>query len=146
MEGENVQVQFKNWTTDKEWLPKTEDEPLQIFKVNQLGQQQIPSGIPEPVVPDYERKSSLKDMKDNITKLKVYLPFSAYAWWESLFDNPSALLETVNIPWFLNQIQPWQQEVREEPLEQLDISPLALLRQKEKFIEKVNDKLQNCIF
>ena len=44
-----------------------------------------------------------------------------------------------------NIIQPWQQDVREEPLEQLDISPLALLRQKENASKKVNDKLHNFL-
>ena len=86
-----VRVQFKNWSTDMEWLPKAQETPLQIYKVNDRGIMSLPTGEPQIVAPEYERKNTMKDIEHNINSgVKKYLTNAQQDWWESFVEDPGS--------------------------------------------------------
>jgi len=136
----HVALSYKNWSTDSDWEQKTDDgEPLEILKRDAEGNQMVPSGVPDIVAPDYERKNCLDDIKKNIQRLRLFLRYTQHEWWSKLFENPGAS--------FLNQCDWYFDELRIQMLpeghtedrgEQQEVfSPLQLALDKERSIPKV---------
>ena len=128
----NVKVHYKHWSMDEEWLPKEDKPPLQMFRTNNDGTPIIPTGIPPVVVPDYEKKHTMAEIKSNISVLKKYLSFGQYEWWENFLIDPDAQLKANN-DWYLQDLN--QQEtavpLSTETIDQT-ISPLSITMEKER--------------
>ena len=87
-------MQYKTWSTEEEWLPTSAQEPLEIFKVS--------AGSPEAVVPNWELKNCLADVKLTVSKLEVFFTAEEVHWWREFLDNPGPTDNST--VWYLDQI------------------------------------------
>lgn len=132
-----MNVHFKNWSTDQTWLPKPEDEQLELFIVEN-GRQKLPQGVPEIVEPDFNRKVDVNDLRHNIEKLKNYLNFEQYTWWDNILVDQTNLTPQEEWEWHLNDIEPCStQNVDTSNVIQEETSPLSRMMEKERSIPDV---------
>ena len=73
----HVNFKYKNWWADEEWLPLQREDQLEIFQLDEKGEQIIPPGHPELVAPDITRKQDIPAIQRNITKLKQFLTYAS---------------------------------------------------------------------
>ena len=108
---------------------------MDIFRLDPDGKQQLPSGSPALVTPDYSRKQSLEDIRSNIARLKAYLTYDQFQWWQSFLTDPGCY-EKESV-WYLERLL--TQVVREDDLPRGEdvASPLALAMTKERSIPRV---------
>ena len=132
-------MKYKNWSTDPVELPPDDKPPLEIFKLNEEGEQMIPEGIPSLVEPQFDRKMDLDLVKKNVEKMKDFLTWGEYSWWEDFFRDPSAAVtsNTSIDGWYLTDLQPYLTEPN-EPANVNEGSILALKMQKERVIPEVS--------
>ena len=53
---------YQRLSSSDEWYPTSDEEPLELFKFNAIGEQKFPRGHPEVVVPHVDDEE-LKDLK-----------------------------------------------------------------------------------
>lgn len=97
-------MKYRNWSADDEDLPL--EHPLEIFRLNEEGQQLLPSGQPEYVEPDFNRKQDMSTIRDNLKKIEPFLSQGDIVWWESFFLDPSKYIQVNSEPWYLTQLEP----------------------------------------
>ena len=123
----NVCIKYKNWSTDIEWLPQQSEDQLELLKLDPSNHQMIPEGLPLIVPPDRARKQDLNAIKANIDKLKDFLSFHQYAWWEDFF----AVGTTREEMWFphvleLSRGTAQSMQTNSVPNQSCQLSPLSL--------------------
>lgn len=135
-----VQLKYKNWSTDEEWLPRNTDEPLQLFRLTDDGQKQcFPHGNPELVEPNFNRKQSLEAIKFNIEKMKSFLSFQEWEWWQSFLEKPEEHLGHQR-EWYLNCLNSKEDDMRHNTRPRLETNianPLDELMAVEREIPRV---------
>ena len=86
-------LKYKNWSSDPEWQPGPEMDQIEIFHLDDNRNQIYPTGQPGLVEPDFQRKNSLNDVARNINKLKLYLNYSQFTWWQNFLEDPCHYIE-----------------------------------------------------
>lgn len=97
-------MKYRNWSAEDEDLPK--EQPLEIFRLNEEGEQLLPSGQPDLVEPDFNRKQDMTAVRDNLKKIEAFLSQEDIRWWESFFLDPSRYIQVNSEPWYLTQLEP----------------------------------------
>ena len=132
----HVRLKYKHWSTDTDWLPSATAPQLELFKMDEEGHQLMPRDTPDLVLPDFDRKQCLADVKANLEKFKECLTASQYAWWEDFFTNPVRGQPT---EWYLDNLQPQVHTPAAPIATGLDSSsPLAIAMRQERRIPEVN--------
>lgn len=113
------------------WLPQPDQPSLEIFRLDEHGQQVMPEGIPVIVNTDFNKKNNLESVKSNVTRMKNFLAYGQWCWWEDFFQDPQAQIPAAD-PWYMTQYEP-QEASNPNPSEQpIVVSPLASLMQPER--------------
>lgn len=60
-EGDHVAVQYKKLSTDDVWHPRANEKPLELFRLNSRGKQQVPKGHP-PILQQFLDEEEIKDL------------------------------------------------------------------------------------
>lgn len=141
---DHVCIKYKNWSTDEEWMPSQQDPPIEIFHLDQLGRQKVPSGLPSPIAPNIDGTQNITAIKANLNKLKKYMTEEENIWWEDFISDPITRVCNDTEEWYLTDIET-NQHVRETTIqpafrkEQENlISPLGLVMTKERNIPMVS--------
>jgi len=142
----NVALKYKNWSSDEDWLPHSDQEPLEIFKKDLLGRQIMPSGKPGVIAPVLlEGKQDINGIMKNIEKLKKYITNEDYQWWVTFFDNPYQHLSSPeSAEWYFDKLLSWNDNTLMQQNDELahlpdppPVSPLALAMAREREIPQV---------
>ena len=132
----HVAVKYKNWTMDTEWMPSLDEEPLEIFRLDEnTALQVIPDGTPELVTPEYEKKNDMTTISSNIEKNQQFLTARELWWWRDFLKSPQSVENKVP-QWYIKNFRPQEQHIV-EPVENETTSPLALVMDKERQNVKV---------
>lgn len=134
---EHVAINYKNWSTDEAWQPTSADS-LEIFKVDAEGKQTTPSGRPDVVLPEFERKNNFENIKNNLERVKHFLNYEQFQWWSQFLEQPDSV-SGEQYEWYLDSIRP---QLLPEPREAEHdgatfFSPLQLAMEKERQIPPV---------
>lgn len=131
----HVALSYKMWSDDDDWLPSPSEEPIELFRLDSDGKQILPGGSPDVVQPLYESRQQYASIKANIDRMRNFLKYEEYQWWEQLFSNPS---DTIcgEATWFLDLLQPLQQH-NNTPTSENTESPLAIAMERERRVRHV---------
>lgn len=138
---DHVAVKYRNWSTDDVWLPELSDEALEIFQLDVLGRQTLPSGQPNVVKADWSRKQDLEAIKSNLKRLQPFLRPEQQIWWDSFLENPTVTSGLEHEDWDLNVLQPKTDSTSSSGTQSETnvTSPLAYFMEKERHIPQVGN-------
>ena len=79
-ENGEVEMSYRPWAKSarKEWLP--EEGPIVVL-------QQVPPGKPAVLKPDLKKCATVKDIRDNVEKLRVRMTTAQLEWWKEMADK-----------------------------------------------------------
>lgn len=132
-------MRYKNWSTDKDELPLDGSEPLEIFKVDGDGNQITPVGQPSVVTPEFDRKMNIELVQRNLERIKDYLTWAEYQWWEKFFKDPPSCIDSGSESWYLNHLQPCETVIHAAPQSSGAGSILSVKMQRERSIPEVTN-------
>lgn len=127
---DHVAMKTKMWSTDTEWEPNANEDPIELFKLDETGKQVLPTGTPNLVQPEFNLKQNFEDIRNNVGKMKNFLNHEQTVWWNHLFESPEAHFSTLE-EWYLNVLQPLQPDTPQEIVEWTE-SPLQLAMERER--------------
>lgn len=141
-------MQYRHWSTDDCWLPRQTEEPLEIFKIDN-GHQVVPTGTPEKVPPQWDRKNCLEDVRSTVDKLKDFFTTEEVQWWEDFLQDPSTAATTSQLDvWYLLRLKKMTDapQAETDPSNGYDMSsPLAPLMQSERTLPQVSFTSMKCV-
>ena len=73
-------MSYRPWAKSgrKEWLPK--EGPIVLLR-------QVPPGKPAILKPDFKKCTTVKDMRDNVKKLRLRMTTAQFEWWKKMADE-----------------------------------------------------------
>lgn len=82
-------IKYKTSSAEEIWHPQPNEAALEIFKMDESGEQKVPVGIPDPVNPVMD-EGYMKELKRSMQKDFKLAQFTIERkeWWENLFDCP----------------------------------------------------------
>ena len=98
----HVRMKYKNWSTDENWLPGPDDNPLDIFRLDDLGRQILPSGVPSKVPACLSNSQDLGSIRSNLNNLRKYMTTEENQWWDEFLLDPVTAVTDDTTPWFLD--------------------------------------------
>lgn len=124
-------MQTKLWSTDAEWQPSPDEEPLQLFKLNEKGMQILPTGVPELVKPVFSLRQNYEDIGRNVGKMRNFLTHEQNNWWSQLLEDPESLFTAVD-EWYLAVLSPLERDVPVQQNAETLESPMQLAMERER--------------
>lgn len=126
----HVAMTTKLWSTDKEWRPRADEDPLELFKLDSHGNQVLPIGHPQMVCPVFSLRQNYEEIERNIRRMKNFISHEQNEWWTKLFSDPEKVLSQPGI-WFLDLMKPYEDEGHQEVSVNVE-SPLQFAMERER--------------
>ena len=127
----HVAVQTKLWSTDPEWKPGLDEEPLELFEPSNEGMQIFPTGVLELVKPHFNLRHNFEDIARNIAILKHFPPHEQTKWWRQLLEDQQSLVLPAE-EWYLAVLRPLEPDVQVQKTTKSTESPMQLAMERDR--------------
>ena len=172
MDEGHVQCKYKHWVDDEDWKPAADEAPINMFKLDENGEEIVPQGSPDVLAPDFELKSAdhLNKLGTSIKAQKQQFSFEHFEFWENWAKKPAPLWEPMSSKWAwplehmlpiyseaaeantahevadVNNGMQQEEDVLQEQVEAATANPIQIIRRKELTAEKLYSTRRKPVF